>query len=96
VHVINGPNGFELVMGYFAEVGGDPEQYGLFLQDEGRGFESMTPDEEASTLRAYLETGARVGSLDAEVAAAVQSGSVDWHTVMDSIRSMAWAPPSMP
>lgn len=89
------PEAFELVMGYFAEVGGDPEEYGLFLQDEGRDFDSVTDDEAASALRIYMEVNARHGSIDHDAAAAVQSGTVDWRAVLEIVKSDAWAPPGL-
>jgi hypothetical protein len=89
------PEAFELVMGYFAEVGGDPEEYGLFLQQEGRDFSSVTEDEAASALRIYFEMNAQHGLLEADVAAAVQSGTVDWRSVLEIVNSTAWAPPNL-
>jgi hypothetical protein len=68
-----------VLMGFFAEVGGDPEEYGI--DDVGAG---PTSEQMAEALRSFFEPS--VGDTNpTQISALAASGNIDWVTVAEHL-----------
>ena len=73
--------GADLVFEFMADVGGDPEEYGLEAPD----FASLTDEQTGAALEVFLQRAVGGGLVDdPDVVSALQSGDADWASVAAS------------
>jgi hypothetical protein len=81
--------GLELATGMQADIGGDPDEYGI-----DPDFGGLTHQTLGEAYRQGFETAATHGLLDAEFAGLIHSGDIDWPVVgerLDEIVMQSWA-----
>jgi hypothetical protein len=81
IDFLTGPPGMDLVFAFMADLGGDPEEYGLDHAD----LASVTDAQAGSALQISLERAVGAGLVDdPDVVDALRSGDADWDSVAAS------------